>query len=44
MKDAGTIVAINTDPTAPIFEVAHVGFTANVLELLPAVVKQLKGG
>jgi len=44
MKDAGLIVAINTDPTAPIFEVAHVGFTANVLELLPAVLKELKGG
>jgi len=43
MKDAGTIIAINTDPTAPIFEVAHYGFTANVLELLPAVVKELKG-
>ncbi len=44
MKDSGTIIAINTDPTAPIFEVAHYGFTANVLELLPAVVKALKGG
>ena len=44
MKDAGLIIAINTDPTAPIFEVAHYGFTANVLELLPAVVKELKGG
>src|SRR2546427_4986380 len=44
MKDAGLIVAINTDPTAPIFEVAHVGFVANVLELLPAVLKELKGG
>ena len=44
MKDAGLIVAINTDPTAPIFEVAHVGFVANVLELLPAVIKELKGG
>ena len=43
MKDAGTIIAINTDPTAPIFEVAHYGFTANVLELLPAVVKELRG-
>ena len=44
MKDSGLIIAINTDPTAPIFEVAHVGFTANVLELLPAVIKELKAG
>lgn len=44
MKDAGTIIAINTDPTAPIFEVAHYGFTANVLELLPAVLKELRAG
>ncbi|HTD81135.1 MAG TPA: electron transfer flavoprotein subunit alpha/FixB family protein [Thermoplasmata archaeon] len=44
MKDAGLIIAINTDPTAPIFEVAHVGFVANVLELLPAVIKELAGG
>ncbi len=44
MKDSGTIIAVNTDPTAPIFEVAHYGFTANVLELLPAVIKELKGG
>ena len=44
MKDAGLIVAINTDPTAPIFEVAHIGFVANVLELLPAAIKELKGG
>lgn len=44
MKDSGLIVAINTDPSAPIFEVAHVGLTANVLELIPIVVKALKGG
>ncbi|OGS50072.1 MAG: hypothetical protein A3K65_03200 [Euryarchaeota archaeon RBG_16_68_12] len=42
MKDSSLIVAINTDPSAPIFEVAHYGFTANVLELLPAVIKELK--
>ncbi len=42
MKDAGLIVAINTDPSAPIFEVAHVGVVANVLQLLPAVIKELK--
>ncbi len=43
MKDAALIVAINTDPSAPIFEVAHVGFVADVLKLLPATLKELKG-
>ncbi|HWM51512.1 MAG TPA: electron transfer flavoprotein subunit alpha/FixB family protein [Thermoplasmata archaeon] len=42
MKDASLIVAINTDPTAPIFEIAHVGFVADVLKLLPATLKELK--
>lgn len=42
MKDSGLIVAINTDPTAPIFEVAHIGVVGNVLQLLPAVIKELK--
>ena len=42
MKDAGLIVAINTDPTAPIFEVAHFGFVADALKLLPATLKELK--
>jgi len=44
MKDSGLIVAINTDPSAPIFEVAHYGVVANVLEFLPALLKELKGG
>jgi electron transfer flavoprotein alpha subunit len=43
MKDAGLIVAINTDPSAPIFEIAHVGIVADVLKLLPATLKELKG-
>ncbi len=42
MKDSGFIVAINTDPSAPIFEIAHVGIVANVLQLLPAVTKELR--
>jgi len=42
MKDANLIVAINTDPTAPIFEIAHIGFVADVLKLLPATLKELK--
>ncbi|HYM38880.1 MAG TPA: electron transfer flavoprotein subunit alpha/FixB family protein [Thermoplasmata archaeon] len=43
MKDAGLIVAINTDPSAPIFEVAHVGIVGNVLQILPLAIKDLKG-
>lgn len=44
MRDAGLILAINTDPSAPIFEVAHYGVVANVLEFIPALIEQLKKG
>jgi len=43
MKDSGLIIAINTDQTAPIFEVAHVGAVGDVLQILPAVMKALRG-
>jgi electron transfer flavoprotein alpha subunit len=43
MKDAGLIVAINTDPSAPIFEIAHVGIVGNVLQILPLAIKDLRG-
>jgi electron transfer flavoprotein alpha subunit len=43
MKDAGLIVAINSDPSAPIFEIAHVGIVGNVLQILPLAIKDLKG-
>ncbi len=42
-----TIVAINTDPTAPIFNLAKFGATVDVLDLLPVLtekVLQAKGG
>ncbi|MGC9326259.1 MAG: electron transfer flavoprotein subunit alpha/FixB family protein [Candidatus Hinthialibacter sp.] len=35
MKDSDLIFAVNTDPNAPIFEVAHYGAVADVLELAP---------
>ena len=37
MKDAGLIIAVNTDARAPIFNVAHYGFVGDVLETLPAL-------
>jgi electron transfer flavoprotein alpha subunit len=37
MKDAGLIIAINSDPGAPIFSVAHYGVVADALDVLPAL-------
>lgn len=36
------VVAINTDPEAPIFKVAEVGVVADWRELLPALIEKLK--
>lgn len=39
MRDANLIIAINKDPNAPIFRVAHTGVVGDLLEVIPALLE-----
>ncbi|MDR2175751.1 MAG: electron transfer flavoprotein subunit alpha/FixB family protein [Synergistaceae bacterium] len=44
MSGADSVIAINTDPEAPIFGVADFGVVGSVLEILPRLIEDMKKG
>lgn len=42
VKEPGTLIAVNTDPEAPIFQYADLGLVGNLFQVLPALIQQLE--
>jgi len=44
MKGSDLIVAFNSDPNAPIFDIAHLGIVGDLFQVIPELVKRIEAG
>ena len=44
MQESAKIVAINNDRDAPIFQVAHYGIVGDLNDVIPRMIKAVRGG
>jgi electron transfer flavoprotein alpha subunit len=42
MRDSTLVIAVNTDPGAPIFNIAQYGAAEDLLEVVPALIDKIK--
>ena len=42
MSDAARILAVNSDPNAPIFSIAHYGITGDIKEVVPMMIRAIR--
>ncbi len=43
MQTSKHIIAVNTDPDAPIFDISHLGIVGDVFDVVPQLITALKG-
>ena len=42
MKESDVVIAVNTDPSAPIFSICDYGYVGDLYQILPQMIEDVK--